>query len=577
MFGYFAYRENVHTAEENFTNVIAGNLRQTEGNVLSLFSDVEIQVNLFANNFIVMDSLAGSDSRPPVEQYEDYSNLQKVINSFEQPNKPFEIKLYMDRARMFLNDGTRYINRPGGYQENEFYKLSQRNYRIHWNAGKIPSRSQAAGDNSITFSAVSDIISFGGGGERLATVAFGFKESTLQKLLGNMDMSFIRNVYLIDNKGVLLTSIEGGALQAVSLTEEVKAEIFKSGEGSLVAPKAQKSALYVYRAITGYPYWLVAEIPTQEILNRSREILWNFVWISLLVISVSFLLAYLIAAGVARRIKKLVHAMGTVENNEFLVHVADDNDDEIGILSRKFNWMVDRIRRLIEDVYKSGLEKKEAEFNLLQAQINPHFLYNTLDSIHWLAVRHDVKDISYMIRNLSDFFRLSLNIERCVSIRTELRHLNAYFNIQEYRFESRIHLQLNVPPQIQEFITISLVLQPLVENALIHGILKDEGRSGTVTVSGEQIDDLIVLEVYDDGAGMDELRLSEVNEHILFNSGVGLGKGLRNVHQRIRVHFGEEYGLNIHSDLGKGTRCILIFPALLEGMQPPAMNEDNEE
>lgn len=550
MLGYYAYQENVQTAKENFTNVLSSTLLQTSGNLASLFADLEKQASLFSNNIVVQDVLTKEGFISPSERYDDYMNLNRLVETFVKQNQFVDVRMLIKQRILFLDDSERYIYSNNLQFEPESQLLFQRDLRTHWIHHPVKN----------DFSVIVDILSLKGFGERLAFVSFDLDEEAVRNVLNNMGTQGISNLYLIDEKGRNLFSLRNNTED--ELSSVVLEQIKQSGSNMYTTQliEGKGDTLTVHTKLNNFPFFLVALIPMKEIQNRSMEILRKFLWITLLVVAISFVVSYLISAGMTRRIKHLVSAMQTIETSDFTVQVQTDYVDEIGILTRRFNWMVNRIRLLIQTVYKSDMEKKQAELNLLQTQINPHFLYNTLDSINWLAVRHQADDIVFMIQNLSEFMRLSLNSDRKVTVQTEIRHLLAYFNIQKYRFEDYIHLRLEVPRELYAYRMISLILQPLVENALIHGILKEDGREGTITVRGELNEGIIFLEVMDDGVGMSNEKLEQITEHVRQPIN-GLGQGLRNVHQRICIEYGEEYGLNVLSEPGKGTSCIVVFPA----------------
>ncbi|MBC8080005.1 MAG: histidine kinase [Gorillibacterium sp.] len=567
--GFYAYRENVRTAEESFTNVISGGLLQTSSSLHGLLADVENQAYLFSNNLVLQDVLTKSSSRNTAEKYDDYLSLEKVVQTFERPESPLRIKLYLNEEIRFLNDMERYIYRKEGYPLKEQSSVFTRSFRSHW----VFSDSDTPGvslEKNKRFTFISDVMSIRQYGDRLAVASFELSEQAMKQIMDPMAMDAISNLYLLDGQGRVLSTLRDVPTGTEPITATMWSAILSRGSsgGTARSGGGREESLYVSTKLKDYPLYLTAVIPTSEIRNRSRDILFNFLWISILIIIISFLVAYRVTAGMTGRIRRLAHAMGTIETSDFSVQVPTEHEDEIGLLSRKFNWMVSRIRILIDDVYKADVEKKEAELNLLQAQINPHFLYNTLDSINWLAFKYKADDIAYMIRNLSDFFRLSQNTGRKVTLETELRHMQAYFNLQKYRFEDRIELELDVPQELYGVETLSLVLQPLVENALLHGILKEEGRRGTITIRAELVEEegVIILEVSDDGLGMTEEKCQQLSEHLMHHYDPDLGKGLRNVHQRIRIHYGAQFGLNVISAEGEGTSCVLVFPSFFRSI-----------
>ena len=228
------------------------------------------------------------------------------------------------------------------------------------------------------------------------------------------------------------------------------------------------------------------------------------------------------------------------------------------MLSDSLNAMIDKINELLDQVTTEQIRLRKAEFELLQAQINPHFLYNTLDTIVWLAEAGDQKRVVSMVGNLSDFFRTSLNQGKdIISIREELAHVRSYLEIQQVRYQDILRYEITVPEDLYEYKIPKITIQPLVENALYHGIKNKRGQ-GTITVSGKRNENGFVLYVRDNGIGMTQERLKEVRAGIQKLSYTGKEiYGLYNVNERIRLNFGETYGISIESTYGEGT-CVSI-------------------
>lgn len=240
--------------------------------------------------------------------------------------------------------------------------------------------------------------------------------------------------------------------------------------------------------------------------------------------------------------------------------------DEVGQLIVSYNKLSSRIVKLTDEVKWNESLKKEADMHALQIQMNPHFLYNTLSSIHWMALmNHDAK-IAEMVGSLSDFLRFSLNNgqEYC-SIEQEIIHVKNYVSIQSIRYPDKFAFQVDVDAAIQEQFTLKLLLQPLVENAMLHGILKREGQ-GCITISAEQEEQGIHFTVADDGIGIAPERLKWLRtqlsgqpDHKKERPANG-GYGLRNVHNRLVLHYGKEAGLRVESTEGEGTRVMFTIP-----------------
>ena len=270
------------------------------------------------------------------------------------------------------------------------------------------------------------------------------------------------------------------------------------------------------------------------------------------------ILSYYIPRSITMPITRISKVTDQVAKGNLSVRAAAESGAEARMLSDSLNAMIDKINELLDQVTTEQIRLRKAEFELLQAQINPHFLYNTLDTIVWLAEAGDQKRVVSMVGNLSDFFRTSLNQGKdIISIREELAHVRSYLEIQQVRYQDILRYEITVPEDLYEYKIPKITIQPLVENALYHGIKNKRGQ-GTITITGERSENGFVLYVRDNGIGMTQERLNEVRAGIQKLSYTGKEiYGLYNVNERIRLNFGETYGISIESTYGEGT-CVSI-------------------
>lgn len=290
--------------------------------------------------------------------------------------------------------------------------------------------------------------------------------------------------------------------------------------------------------------------------------------IILFVVVIAFALytSWKIMKGIVEPVKELCDVATSVGTGDFEVRAQSDRADELAILGQSFNEMVGRIGTLVEDV-KSEQEKLRAiELQLLQEQINPHFLYNTLDTITWLSEMGENEQVILMVNSLSDFFRTGLsNGKSIVSIREEIKHVESYLKIQQFRYQDILDYEINADESIGEYPIPKLTLQPLVENALYHGI-KNKRAKGTITISDVSEGDRIILSVKDDGVGIEPDKLEMIRHTLKGEAGEDAGDrsdggfGLMNVLQRIQLTYGEGYGIEIDSAPGEGTEVKVIIP-----------------
>ncbi len=234
--------------------------------------------------------------------------------------------------------------------------------------------------------------------------------------------------------------------------------------------------------------------------------------------------------------------------------------EEVQILTDGIESMVGHLKRQIDKNSEQEKQRRRTELALLQAQINPHFLYNTLDAIIWLIESGDMTESVTMVSSLSNYFRFSLSRgKNVITLEEEEQHIRSYLEIQQVRYRDLMEYEIDIQDQLKYFILPKLTLQPLVENALYHGI-KNRRRKGFIRVTGRAQNDKMILEVEDDGPGMTEGRLAEVRAYLA--DGGHEGFGLRTVHQRIQILFGAEYGLTVESTADVGTKIIVTIPML---------------
>lgn len=273
------------------------------------------------------------------------------------------------------------------------------------------------------------------------------------------------------------------------------------------------------------------------------------------------IMSYLIPLSITRPFKELSQVTDEIAKGNLSVRANVNTGVEATALSNSMNTMIDKINELLEQVTTEQIRLRKAEFELLQAQINPHFLYNALDAIIWLAEAGEQKRVVGMVRNLSDFFRTSLNQGKDInSIKEEMLHVKSYLEIQHVRYQDILSYDIEVPEALYIYSIPKITIQPLVENALYHGIKNKRGM-GHISIRGEAGEKDFTITVTDDGIGIDETRLRQVQSGI--QNKVLTGKdfyGLYNVCERIRLNFGEEYGIFIESVYGEGTSVRVILP-----------------
>ena len=331
----------------------------------------------------------------------------------------------------------------------------------------------------------------------------------------------------------------------------------------------------VRETILQFIYYEIQDM--QQVKNEMQNLytrVFTYSFIAALVILVMVIyITYMISQSITSPVRELSRVTARVAGGDMSVRANLETGAELGVLSRSLDEMIERINNLLSQVRTEQENLRVAELELLQAQINPHFLYNTLDTIIWLAEAGDQSKVVSMVGSLSDFFRASLGQGRdIVTIGDEIRHVSSYLEIQQVRYQDILTYSIDVPEEIYISKIPKITLQPLVENALYHGI-KNRRGGGCITITGKVESKCVYLYIEDNGIGMTEERLEQINRKI--NAGekteneadAGGNReeaeifGLYNVNERIRLKFGSRYGIHIDSEFNKGTVVTVLLPA----------------
>lgn len=306
-----------------------------------------------------------------------------------------------------------------------------------------------------------------------------------------------------------------------------------------------------------------------SITNINREILTLrniIILVCILTVFFAFIISFLFLRSIYVPMDRLVNAMEKlVFRGDFDYFITDKRKDEFGILYNSFNQMVKDMKQLFNQLFEEKLKKKEAQLKFLQAEINPHFLYNTLNSIYYISKLHGIKEITDLSYSLTNFFRISLNggLET-ITVKEMLNQINHYLVIQNIRYKDQFELVIDVDQELLEYSVLKFLLQPLVENSIIHG-MKNKNEKGIIEITGYIVGGNIKFSIRDNGLGISPENLKKIQytlSQMMEDVEVKDMFALRNIHRRIRLYYGEQYGLRIFSTEGEGTVVEVILPFL---------------
>ena len=346
------------------------------------------------------------------------------------------------------------------------------------------------------------------------------------------------------------------------ILQEDLARVMQQEEGSFTEVLEDKRLVTVH-SLKEVGWRVVGVSYIGELLVSKQEIIIPLIILTLLALVVAFLISKRIASQTAKPIRELTEHMQEIELGKLGVEIDTQSDtEEIQCLTASFKEMVYKIEGLIEQVEDNQKKLRKSELKVLQSQINPHFLYNSLDTIIWLGEREECEKVIQMTAALARYFRLSLSKgKEVITIYEEVEHVKHYLQIQKIRYASKLTYTIEVSPDIFDEMIVKIVLQPLVENALYHGI-KDLEEGGYIRVLGFREGNNIILEVYDNGKGMSREQIKNILKAPSSTSITKGGVAIKNVHERIQVYFGQDYGLSYESEYGKWTKVRITIPAI---------------
>jgi two-component system, sensor histidine kinase YesM len=514
------------------------------------------------NNDNIQDILTRDISRyrnEIIQQQEDASKLSLLFSSIEIDDIQ-KIQLYATDELVHSNEDISFIN-INYFDDSVSYnrKFLSRD-KVLW----LPPESifdETIKDNVPVIPLLRGIRNIKDIKEFIGLLKIYVVKSQIQGILENANITKQGLSYIINSKDKIICSSDDSKVKEFAINRNNLETHLHTGKNWGDIRIRNSNCIILCRTIYNSDWTLVSIIPYGEIQSAGTSIRNQVLVIMLLICGIAYFVAFYLSKLSTKRIHSLTQSIRKVQKGEFDTVITSDINDEIGELENNYNFMIRRIVELIDEQYFSGQQVKQAELKALQAQINPHFLYNTLDLIKWKALEHDVPDIESIVISLAKFYKLSLNKgKEIVSLEDEIMHVSVYVEIQNQRFENQIKLILDIDDSLYNYSILKIILQPIVENSILHGILEKANNSGTIKITGTIESEIITLVVEDDGIGMSEEKLE--NLFIDESSSQSNGYGVKNINNRIKLNYGNQFGLSYSSSEGQGTRVKITIPAV---------------
>lgn len=556
--GYLLYTVSDARISDGALKLIMQIVEKESESVNELLSDVQAAARMTTVDETVQKILhqernSEAERKACAQQLSD--RLKQISNMYEGLNGIY----------IWLDDGT--IAKSRYYTVLEELPLDQSTYlsiRNHADA-----RWFARNEGSLITDNLSDAVlslavtlPLRDSGQPCGIVIVEVKQSYLQKLM-SANFGEKGTIILVDDQDDIV-------LQSITADGEVVADAVERTKQVAVGQRMEKvelaDRLLLFDRLRSTGWVMTGVVFKDALRNDSEAVLWMFLIAALVAFLLNIVISRYLANYELKPINRIQEYILRVEQGEFGLPLPPERADEIGKLTSSIQEMSEKIGQLVEKLKTEQERMRTAEFKALQAQINPHFLYNSLDSINWLARRGDVQKTTEMVTALTTFFRIGLSKGRdLITVKEELEHIHSYLVIQKIRYENQFEYSFYVDPETENYFVPKLMLQPLVENALYHGI-KLCDRKCVLMIQVLSRDDQIEIEVLDNGAGMDEETLESVREAMEHTGENRTNSyGVVNVNDRIRILAGQQYGLTFTSEKGVGTSAKIILPKTLKG------------
>jgi two-component system sensor histidine kinase YesM len=392
----------------------------------------------------------------------------------------------------------------------------------------------------------------------------------LEGICRNIQLGKSGYVFIVDQQGNMIfhpdysymyRSVDDMYIRNIFKPDDILIpEVLSQDSGNFSKVVDQKNMQITYKQIPTTGWVIVAVTPYSEIIADIINIRNSIILIGAICLLITFFFSLLISSAITRPISRLEKRMEAAEHGNLDVVAENYPTDEVGLLSMKMDSMLTKIKGLMHEVVIEQEAKRKSEMKALQAQINPHFLYNTLDSIVWMAETNN-SEVVAMTEALARLFRITLSRgEDQITLEQELEHVRNYLIIQSIRYVNKFDYQIEADENLLQFKVLKLILQPLVENSIYHGI-KNKRQKGHIGIIAHAIDGRLLIEVSDDGIGMSPEKAASLLSTMVNNGKDRLsGIGVRNVHERIQLYYGPEYGLQFESSPGLGTTVRIWLP-----------------
>lgn len=554
--GFIAYNLTEDAARKNSMNYTFKIIENVNRNIHSYIEYMKNISSIVINNKDVIDYYSNYSYLSEENRVNYQFKISSFLTSILQARKDINLILLAGYEGDIISNRNNSIKPYINIEEKEWYE----NAKI------------ASGNTVISSSHIQDILK--DEYRWVVSLSVEFKsledEKPLGVLLVDLNFNVIEDLckeiflegfsylFIVDSNGGIVYHPQHQLIYSELKTELID-EVIHTYDTNFIVTDSEKSRIYTVKTIEDLDWRICGVTYLNELVTNKNFIQFYFILIGVIFILLIIIISISISKKISKPIKILQRSMKEVESGNFDIRLTVKSSNEIGELAKDFNIMIKKIKDLITQNEEKQIQIRESELKALQAQINPHFLYNTLETIICMAKNED--DVIRITAALAKLLRIGIsNGKELITIEEEIEHVRSYLIIQKIRYVNKFDFTININPDILKFRIIKIILQPLVENAIYHGIKKKK-TVGHINISGKLTENKIILQVIDNGIGMTDERIKEVFEDH-YSDFLKTGIGISNVNGRLKLYFGEQYGLTCKSKEDEGTEFNIIIPKI---------------
>lgn len=522
-------------------------INQVSENYDSFMEMMNNRIDYIAFNPTVQNELINSEPKEEEDSY--YSGERMLQRLLVQMFKSYQ----MEDIEIYGENGKNYFCAVNGYEEPQLKNEEKLKETAARKLGAVTYVNDIPDSGCLQ---VVKLIKNNLSMESLGVLRVGIRVSALARIQKNVNFASSGTILLLDSDNQIIVGEES------ELTEQADT-LFNKWNDSFQYDMEGTRYQIIYQVSDYTGFKSIGILPAKEIAQAIQPVQYATIAAIIVGIILSIILSIVLSRFMCRPIDKTVQALGKVSKGDFTVRLQDDRQDEYGEINREFNHTIAKMEELLEEITQSKILNKEMEFKALQAQINPHFLYNALDTVNWMARKKDEEDICDMISAVSNLLRISIsNKQTTFTVERELQYVRDYLYIQQTRYKSRFDFDFEIEEEIKQQMLPKLTIQPVVENAIVHSVEVSKEKTH-LTIRAYRKAAEVYIEIQDTGVGMPRDTLDNLlkppDEKVDIKQ-THTGLGIYAVHQRLQFMFGEEYGLMAASREGEGTCITIHFP-----------------